>query len=141
LATSFTDILRKGREKSILQKTLSDLCGEWTETETLVFGPAGSFPFLRMKMLRDVRRATGDYYDESFVTGWRTPIYGFVCSSGDGDAYSFQSLRLARWLRFYRRNATFFSKSLDYRTRILRNRLYLLRRIFHLRFSSGLRRI
>jgi GT2 family glycosyltransferase len=126
IGDELTDVLRKGEgEKHFFRKRFQTYAGEWTETETWVLGAAGSFPFLRMRMLRDVRRVTGDYYDESFVTGWedtdlwfRLQLRGWTClfvptaygwHVGSGSTAG---------------NATFFSKSLEYRTRILRNRLY-----------------
>jgi GT2 family glycosyltransferase len=95
--------------------------------EALSFGPASCFPLLRMSMLKDVRDATGHYFDESFTTGWedndlwfRMQLRGWKCiflpaaygwHVGSGSAQG---------------NTTFLSKSVEYRTRIVRNRLFVM---------------
>jgi len=98
---------------------------EKEEQETLSFGPASCFPMLRMKMLQDVHDTSGYYFDENFVTGWedtdlwfRMQLRGWTCvflptaygwHVGSGSAGG---------------NDTFFTKSVAYRTRIVRNRLF-----------------
>jgi len=118
--------LRRGEGgASFLRKRFQVYADERLEREALVFGPAGSFPLLRMRMLRDVRESTGYVFDPGFGTGWEDTdlwfrmqlrgwsclflptAYGWHVGSGSVDG-----------------KATFFSKPLGYRTRILRNRLY-----------------
>lgn len=123
---NLTSELRKGEgEKSFLRKRFQVYAGQQVDEETWVFGPAGSFPFLRMKMLLDVQATSGDFYDESFVTGWEDTDLWF-------------RMQLRGWRCLFLPSAygwhvgsgsvggkdTFFSKPLDYRTRILRNRLF-----------------
>jgi GT2 family glycosyltransferase len=126
LGDELTSDLRNPKyEKTFLRKRFQGYGAGSSEDETMVFLPDGSFPFIRMKALHDIRETTGCYYDESFVTGWedmdlffRFQLRGWKClffpsaigwhvGSGSVDGKD-----------------TFFSKTLDYRIRILRNRYY-----------------
>jgi GT2 family glycosyltransferase len=123
-----TTRLRKGEGgRYYFRKRFQLRAVESEERETVSFGPASCFPLLRMSMLRDVYESSGHYFDESFVTGWedtdlwfRMQLRGWTClflptaygwHVGSGSAGG---------------NATFFTKSVDYRTRILRNRLFMI---------------
>lgn len=119
-------LLRKGDgERKFLRKRFQGCgCGR-AESDAWVFGPAGCYPFLRRRMLEDVRGVTGDYFDECFVTGWedvdlwfRMQLRGWKClfvpaaygwHVGSGSVGG---------------KTGFFDKSLNYRARILRNRLF-----------------
>lgn len=124
----FTDSLRKGEGgRYYFRKRFQLRANESEEHETLSFGPASCFPLLRMKMLKDVHDSSGYYFDESFVTGWedtdlwfRMQLRGWTCvflpeacgwHVGSGSAGG---------------NTTFFTKSVSYQTRILRNRLFMI---------------
>lgn len=95
--------------------------------ETFSFGPASCFPLLRMSALKDVLETSGHYFDPKFFAGWedndlwfRMQLRGWTCvflpsaygwHVGSGSA---------------EKNTTFFTKSVEYRTRILRNRLFII---------------
>jgi GT2 family glycosyltransferase len=119
-----TDRLRAGEgERWLVRKRFQADAGNFTEDPTLTFGATGSFPFLRRAMLEDLRSTSGCYYDESFGTGWedfdlwfRMHLRGWKClflptavgwHVGSGSVGG---------------KATFFSKTLDYQSRVLRNR-------------------
>jgi GT2 family glycosyltransferase len=95
--------------------------------EALSFGPASCFPLLRMSALNDVLATSGHYFDDRFFAGWedndlwfRMQLRGWKClfipeaygwHVGSGSA---------------EKNTTFFTKNVEYRTRILRNRLFII---------------
>jgi GT2 family glycosyltransferase len=123
-----TSKLRKGEGgRYYFRKRFQLRADEREERETLTFGPASCFPLLRMNMLKDVHESSGYYFDDSFFAGWedtdlwfRMQLRGWTCvflptaygwHVGSGSAGG---------------NATFFTKSVEYRTRILRNRLFLI---------------
>jgi GT2 family glycosyltransferase len=123
-----TDTLRKGEGGRYYFRKRFQLRADENEShETFSFGPASCFPLLRMAMLKDVYDSSGYYFDESFVTGWedtdlwfRMQLRGWTCvflpdaygwHVGSGSAGG---------------NTTFFTKSVSYRTRILRNRLFMM---------------
>ena len=119
-----TDRLRKGEgEHWVMKKRFQGDGGHYRKEATMTFAPTGSFPFLRRKMLEDLRETSGCYYDEAYETGWedcdlwfRMHLRGWKClflptavgwHVGSGSVGG---------------KATFFSKSLDFQVRILRNR-------------------
>lgn len=123
-----TTRLRKGEGgRYYFRKRFQLRANESEELETQSFGPASCFPLLRASMLRDVYESSGYCFDESFVTGWedtdlwfRMQLRGWTCvflptaygwHVGSGSAGA---------------NTTFFTKSVEYRTRILRNRLFMI---------------
>jgi GT2 family glycosyltransferase len=123
-----TTSLRKGEGgRYYFRKRFQLRAVETEERETVTFGPAACFPLLRVSMLRDVYKSSGYYFDESFVTGWedtdlwfRMQLRGWTCvflptaygwHVGSGSDSG---------------NATFFTKSVEYRSRILRNRLSMI---------------
>lgn len=125
---ALTHDLRKGEGgRYYFRKRFQLRADESEERETMSFGPASCFPLLRMEALKDVYGATGHYFDESFFAGWedtdlwfRMQLRGWTCvflpgafgwHVGSGSAGG---------------NTTFFTKSVDYRTRIVRNRLFLM---------------
>lgn len=120
------DEVRKGEgEHVVMRKRFQMDGGHFTIEPRLTFAPTGSFPFLRRKMLQDLKETSGHYYDEAYETGWedcdmwfRMHLLGWKClflpsavgwHVGSGSVGG---------------KATFFSKKLDYQTRILRNRHY-----------------
>jgi len=124
MGSELTNQLRKGEgEQYFMKKRFQGDGGHFTNEPTLTFAPSGSFPFLRRKMLDDLRESSGCYYDESFETGWedcdlwfRMHLRGWKClflpsaigwHVGSGSVGG---------------RATFFSKTLDYQLRVLRNR-------------------
>jgi GT2 family glycosyltransferase len=124
IGDELTDRVRNGEgEQSFMRKRFQGDGGHFTNEPTLTFAPSGSFPFLRRKMLDDLRGTSGYYYDESYETGWedcdlwfRMHLRGWKClflpsavgwHVGSGSVGG---------------RATFFSKSLDYQLRVLRNR-------------------
>ncbi len=123
-----THTLRKGEGgRYYFRKRFQLRADETPDHETLSFGPASCFPLLRMRMLDDVYESSGHHFDESFVTGWedtdlwfRMQLRGWTCvylpsaygwHVGSGSAAQ---------------QHTFFTKSVDYRKRILRNRLFMI---------------
>lgn len=127
-AEELSDTLRKGEGgRYYFRKRFQLRANESEPHETLSFGPASCFPLLRMTALKDVYDTSGYYFDESFVTGWedtdlwfRMQLRGWTCvflptaygwHVGSGSAGG---------------NDTFFTKNVAYRTRIVRNRLFLL---------------
>jgi GT2 family glycosyltransferase len=123
-----TDTLRKGEGgRYYFRKRFQLRANESEPNEAVSFGPASCFPLLRMSALKDVRDATGHYFDASFFAGWedtdlwfRMQLRGWTCvfiptaygwHVGSGSAAG---------------NTTFFTKSVEYRVRILRNRLYMI---------------
>jgi GT2 family glycosyltransferase len=125
---NLTDTLRKGEGgRYYFRKRFQLRANEREEHETLSFGPASCFPLLRMAALKDVYHTSGYYFDESFVTGWedtdlwfRMQLRGWTCvflptahgwHVGSGSAGG---------------KDTFFSKNVAYRTRIVRNRLFII---------------
>lgn len=123
-----TRTLRKGEGgRYYFRKRFQLRADESLEHETLSFGPASCFPLLRMSMLNDVYESSGHHFDETFFAGWedtdlwfRMQLRGWTClylpsaygwHVGSGSAGEHQ---------------TFFTKSVDYRTRILRNRLFMI---------------
>ncbi len=108
-----------------LRRSFKGLHKQDKNEERLVFGPRGSFPFLRKSMLEDVKRNSGDYYDEEFETGWedkdlwfRMQLRGWKCMfSPSICAFHVGSASVDE-------KPTFFTKSKEYKMRILRNRYY-----------------
>jgi len=124
IGNELTDRLRKGEgEHWVMRKRFQGDGGHYRDKPTLTFAPTGSFPFLRRKMLEDLRETSGCYYDESYETGWedcdmwfRMHLRGWRClflpsafgwHVGSGSVGG---------------KATFFSKALDFQLRVLRNR-------------------
>jgi GT2 family glycosyltransferase len=124
IGDELTNRLRTGEgEQSFMKKRFQGDGGHFTNEPTLTFCPAGSFPFLRRRMLEDLRGTSGYYYDESYETGWedcdmwfRMHLRGWRClflpsafgwHVGSGSVGG---------------KATFFSKALDFQLRVLRNR-------------------
>jgi GT2 family glycosyltransferase len=124
IGDELTDRVRKGEgERSFMKKRFQGDGGHFTNEPTLTFAPSGSFPFLRRRMLDDLKGTLGCYYDESYETGWedcdlwfRMHLRGWRClflpsavgwHVGSGSVGG---------------RATFFSKALDYQLRVLRNR-------------------
>lgn len=124
IGDELTDRLRKGEgEKFVMRKRFQGDGGHVTEEPTLTFAPTGAFPFLRRKMLDDLKATSGYYYDESYETGWedcdmwfRMHLRGWKClflpaafgwHVGSGSVGG---------------NATFLTKALDFQLRVLRNR-------------------
>lgn len=126
IGDDLTDVLRKGEgERYFLRKRFQGIGGLKSEGEAYVFAPAGSFPFLSKTMLEDIRKTSGEYYDENFVTGWEDidlffrmhlrgwrclflpAAYGWHVGSGSVGGKS-----------------TFLSKNLDFQIRVLRNRYF-----------------
>jgi len=117
LATSLPIFSARGREKSTSSETLQIYAGEWTETETLVFGPAGKLSFSSNENV--TRRAAEQPATIMMklcykMEGHRSMV--FVCSSGMEMPIRSNSLSAGTLLRFYRRQRHLLSKSLDYRT-------------------------
>ncbi len=123
-----TDTLRRSEGGPYyFRKQMQLRSNERIEHEMLSFGPASCFPLLRMAMLKDVHEATGYYFDESFVTGWEDTDLWF-------------RMQLRGWTCWYVPTAygwhvgsgstngtdTFFAKNVAYRTRIVRNRLFVI---------------
>jgi len=123
-----TDVLRKAEGgRYYFRKRFQVRAYESEPRETTSFGPASCFPLLRMSMLKDVFDATGDYFDPIFFAGWedndlwfRMQLRGWSCvflpaaygwHVGSGAAAG---------------NTTFLTKSVQYRTRIVRNRLIII---------------
>jgi GT2 family glycosyltransferase len=123
-----TDHLRKAEGgRYYFRKRFQVRANESEPNEAFSFGPASCFPLLRMAALRDVREATGDFFDNSFFAGWedndlwfRMQLRGWKCvflpsaygwHVGSGSA---------------EQNPSFLTKGVDYRTRIVRNRLFVL---------------
>lgn len=128
IGDELTDVLRKGEgELFFFRKRFQGYGGIRSENEAYVFMSSGSFPFFRREMLNDIMQVSGDYYDRNFVTGWedvdlffRMHLRGWKClflpaaygwHVGSGSVGG---------------NATFFSKKLDYQTRVLRNRYFVI---------------
>jgi len=126
IGDELTDRLRKGEgEQSFMKKRFQGDGGHFTNEPTLTFAPSGSFPFLRRRMLEDLKEISGCYYDELYETGWedcdmwfRMHLRGWRClflpsavgwHVGSGSVGG---------------RATFFSKALDFQLRVLRNRLF-----------------
>lgn len=124
IGDELTEQLRAGEgERIFMKKRFQADGGNFTSDAVLTFAPSGSFPFLRRAMLEDVRGVSGCFYDEAFETGWedcdlwfRMHLLGWKClflpsavgwHVGSGSVGG---------------RATFFSKSVDYQLRILRNR-------------------
>jgi GT2 family glycosyltransferase len=124
IGDELTDRIRKGEgEQGFVRKRIQGDGGHFTNEPTLTFGPSGSFPFLRQRMLEDLKETSGYHYDESYETGWedfdmwfRMQLRGWKClflpsafgwHVGSGSVGG---------------NATFFSKALDFQLRVLRNR-------------------
>ena len=123
-----TRTLRKGEGgRYYFRKRFQLRADETLDHETVSFGPASCFPLLRMSMLKDVYESSGHYFDEAFFAGWE-----------DTDLWFRMQLRW--WTCVYMPRAygwhvgsgsagekqTFFTKSVPYRTRILRNRLFMI---------------
>jgi len=123
-----TDQLRKGEGgRYYFRKRFQLRADESEPEETLSFGPASCFPLLRMSALKDVFDTTGHYFDDAFFAGWedtdlwfRMQLRGWKCvfspavygwHVGSGAAGQHQ---------------TFYTKSVAYRTRIVRNRLFII---------------
>jgi GT2 family glycosyltransferase len=124
----FTNELRYAEGgRYYLRKRFQVRANESEPLETLSFGPASCFPLLRMAMLRDILDSSGHYFDSSFFAGWedndlwfRMQLRGWKCLFLPG-AYGWHvgSGSAAG-------NTTFFTKSVEYRTRIVRNRLFVM---------------
>ena len=124
IGNELTDQLRVGEgERWTLRKRFQADGGNYADQPTLTFGASGSFPFLRRRMLEDLRETSGCYYDESYETGWedcdmwfRMQLRGWKClflPSAAGWHVGSGSVG---------GKATFFGKALDYQSRVLRNR-------------------
>jgi GT2 family glycosyltransferase len=126
IGNDLTDQLRKGEgEHWVMRKRFQADGGHYRNDPTLTFAPTGSFPFLRRKMLDDLKKTSGCYYDELYVTGWE-------------DCDLWFRMHLRGWKCLFLPTAvgwhvgsgsvggkdTFFSKPLDYQLRILRNRYF-----------------
>lgn len=124
IGDELTDRLQKGEgEQIFMRKRFQGDGGHFTDGPALTFAPTGAFPFLRRRMLDDLRETSHCCYDESYETGWedcdmwfRMHLRGWRClflptafgwHVGSGSVGG---------------NATFFSKALDFQLRVLRNR-------------------
>ena len=123
-----THTLRKGEGgRYYFRKRFQLRADESLDHEALSFGPASCFPLLRMRALKDVYESSGHYFDETFFAGWEDTDLWF-------------RMQLRGWTSIFLptaygwhvgsgsagQNQTFFTKSVPYRTRILRNRLFML---------------
>ena len=126
IGNNLVDEVRKGEgEHAVMRKRFQMDGGNFASKPRLTFAPTGSFPFLRRKMLEDLRETSGHYYDEAYETGWedcdlwfRMHLRGWKClflPSAVGWHVSSGSVG---------GEAAFFSKAVAYQTRILRNRHY-----------------
>jgi GT2 family glycosyltransferase len=121
-----TNIISKGGDgKFCLRKRFQACSGIKAEKETYVFGAAGCFLFLRRKMLEDIYKTNGDYFDEMYESGWE-------------DLDLFFRMHLRGWKCLFVPNAygwhvgsgsvggkdTLLKKSFNYRVKILRNRYF-----------------
>lgn len=121
-----TNNIRKGEsEKFYLRKRFQGFGGIKTSKEEYVFGATGSFPFLRRKMLEDIYKVNGDYFDEMYESGWE-------------DLDLFFRMHLRGWKCLFLPNAygwhvgsgsvqgkdTLLTKPFNYRVKILRNRYF-----------------
>jgi len=92
IGDELTDILRKGEgEKHSSENAFRSMPAS-DRNRNIGFWSGRKLSFSSNEMLRDVRRATGDYYDESFVTGWEDTDLWFRLQLRGWRCYSFQQL-------------------------------------------------
>lgn len=124
IGDELTSGLRRGDGGvSYLRKRFQGYGGIQSTSEELSFSPSGSFPFLRRKMLDDLFKVSGHYYDERFVTGWedtdlflRMNLFGWECRFlPEASGWHVGSGSVGG-------QSHFIGKKVDYQARVLRNR-------------------